>query len=650
MARLLRHLILLVVTGLVGAALAASPASSAPTWQPVTNLFADLSATGGSSQAPAVEVDPQGNATALWSRYDGTQWVVQASARPAGGTWSAPVDLGAGRSVYKPQLAVDPAGNLTAVWRRSDGTGSVVQAASQPFGGTWTAPVELSVDAGVDTMPRPEYPQVAVDGAGVATAIWSRYDGSKYTVQAATRAPGGTWTTPVDVSVPGQSARNPQLAVDPGGNATTVWLADGPEGLVQSAARPAGGTWSAPVALSAPGLRVSNPQVAVDPSGAATAVWSRFNGTAYAIQSATRPPGGTWSAPVDLSAPGEDTFDTPQVAVGPQGSTLAVWQRHDGKSWVVTAATRAAGAGWTKSVDVSESGRDAWDPQIAVDPAGNATAVWAVSVGEYGGQRRIQAARRPAGDVWSAPVDLSPGGGNAWSPQVALDPAGNATTAWSRHDGTNWVVQARGLDAAGPVVTALTSRTTAGGRKRAYSVTAHDVWSEVASARWTFADGSTATGTSVTHADAAAGTGARAAAGGRPVRVTLTDRVGNATVCTYTETYTCRTTTLVAPVLTKVRLTHHTIRAVGSESDARKKVKATLALSAPAKVTLTFRRQGTRQTFRIADRREAGTHAFPIRARLAKHKVLLPGRWTITVTATNKVGTSVKKKLRLRVR
>ena len=90
MARVIKHLILLVATGLVGATLVASPASAAPTWRPVTNLFADLSAPGGSAQTPNVGVDAAGNATVVWSRYNGSQLVVQASSRPVGGAWSAP--------------------------------------------------------------------------------------------------------------------------------------------------------------------------------------------------------------------------------------------------------------------------------------------------------------------------------------------------------------------------------------------------------------------------------------------------------------------------------------------------------------------------------------------------------------------------------
>lgn len=633
MKRVITHLIFLVVTGLVGGALVASPAGAAPTWQPVTNLFADLSAAGGSAQTPAVAVDSDGDATAIWSRYDGTQFVVQATTRPAGGTWGEPVDVAAGRSIYHPQLAIDPAGNITAVWRRRDAESSVVQAATRPADGTWSTPVDLSVDLSVDNSQLTDVPQVAVDAEGTVTATWSHYAANRFTTQAATRSVDGTWTTPVDLSAPGQSARASDLAVDPAGNATAIWVSGT---LVQTAARPAGGTWSAPVDLSTIAGPRANPRVVVDPSGHATAVWGTFAGT-YGIQTATSAPGGTWTDPVSLSAAGQDTFDTPQIAVDRHGSATAVWQRHDGSGWMVTSATRPAGGGWTAPVDLAATGRDSWDPQVAMDLAGNATAVW--SRAEKGG-RIVQASRRPADGSWSEPVNLTDGG-DAWNPQIAFDPAGNATTAWSGNDGDGWTVRARGLDAAGPVVTGLDVPASGSTGRQSYSVAAYDVWSRLSSATWRFADGSRATGTSVTHTDAGDGT--------RPVRVTLVDRVGNATTCTYADVYTCRSTTRVAPVITSASLTRHTIRAPGSHAEAKKKAKATVALTTAAKVTLVFKKQGSGTKIRLTKHLRAGTHVVTIRARLTQHKTLRPGRYTVTLRATNKIGTSPRKKLHLRV-
>ena len=188
---------------------------------------------------------------------------------------------------------------------------------------------------------------------------------------------------------------------------------------------------------------------------------------------------------------------------------------------------------------------------------------------------------------------------------------------WSHNDGSGYVVEARGLDAAGPVVTSLTGQATAAGLT-AYVVKAYDAWSRVGSVSWAFGDGATATGTSVTHRTAGDSSG--------PVKVTLTDRVGNATVCTYAATYTCRTTRRGAPAISKASLTHRTIRAVASRSDATKKIRVKVVLTTDAKVQLTFKRAGTRKTIRVTERGEAGRNAFAVSARPGKAKILRPGR------------------------
>ncbi len=634
MARRSTALTWLVAGGLAASAMSASPASAAPTWQPVTNLFTDLSAPGGSAFSPDVEVDGAGNATALWSRYDGSGLVVQVSTRAAGGTWSTPVDLATGRSLWSPQLAVDPAGNATAVWRSSDVSTSVVQAATRPVGGTWSDPVELSVDTSVDLGQEPELPQVDVDAHGTATAVWSHDPGShQYVVQAATREPGGAWSTPADLSAAGSSARTPQIAVAPSGAATVVWTTSGGQSVAQSASRSAAGAWGAATTLSAASVRVSNPDVAVDGSGAATAVWNRLDGS-YATEVASRPADGPWSVVTALSSPGQDTFDTPQVASA-GGRTVVVWQHHDGDAWVVAASERTA-TGWAAPQDLSESGQaeDAWDPQVAIDPAGNATAVWSRIEGT---KRVVQAARAVAldGRGWSKAIDLSVKGSDAWNPQVAIDPAGNATTAWSHKADGSWTVQARGLDAAGPVVTDLAVE--GAGKRRTYAVTAHDTWSRVARATWHFADGTTATGTRVTHTDR----------GDRPIRVTVTDRVGNATVCRWTGTYTCRSSRVSAPGIYRARLTDPVVRATGGSAvDRRTTVIMQLTASADVRVVLSKRGE---KPVRLTRRLRAGEPRLVLRSRVTPHRMLALGRWTVRITARNEVGTSKTRTLHLRV-
>ena len=135
-----------------------------------------------------------------------------------------------GLDASKPQIAVNTAGNATAVWASFDGTNNFIQAKTKPFGGSWQDVDTLS-DDGLDTA----VPQIAMDAAGNATAVWAIFDGTFFIVQSKTKPVGGSWQDLATLSDAGQSAREPQIAVDAAGNATAVWIkGDKTSGVVES--------------------------------------------------------------------------------------------------------------------------------------------------------------------------------------------------------------------------------------------------------------------------------------------------------------------------------------------------------------------------------------------------------------------------------
>ena len=90
-----------------------------------------------------------------------------------------------------------------------------------------------------------------------------------------------------------------------------------------------------------------------------------------------------WLVPANLSAPGRDATE-PQVAVDGSGAAVAVWARFDGSDTIIQASARPAGGAWGPAVDLSQSGRDSKAPQVAVDASGDAVAVWARKSGRTG--------------------------------------------------------------------------------------------------------------------------------------------------------------------------------------------------------------------------------------------------------------------------
>jgi hypothetical protein len=500
----------------LSALVAVAPAQATPAWQ----ASANLAEAGQNAETPQVAVDAQGDTVAVWRRYDGSNQIVQGAVRPAGGSWQTPVSLSeAGRNAEAPQVAVDAQGDAVAVWQRYDGSHPIVQGAIMPAGGSWQTPVSLS-EAGQNA----EKPQVAVDAHGDAVAVWQRYDGSHPIVQGAIMPAGRSWQTPVSLSEAGQNAEKPQVAVDAHGDAVAVWQRyDGSNLIVQGAALPAGGSWQAPVNLSEAGHFAEAPQVALDPQGDAVAVWQRSNGSNRIVQGAFRPAGGSWGVPVNLSEAGQSA-EAPQVVIDALGDAVAVWERYDGSHEIVQGAIMPAAGSWQTPVNLSEAGRSAETPQVSFDPQGDAVAVWP----RYNGSNLIvQGAVRPAGGSWQAPVNLSEAGQFAETPQVAIGAHGDAVAVWERYDGSHPMVQGAGYDAAGPLLDGL-SIPTAGtaGRAVSFSVSPLDAWSALGASTWTFGDGAGAAAMSVAHTYTAAGS----------YQVTLqsADVLGNTTSATAT--------------------------------------------------------------------------------------------------------------------
>jgi hypothetical protein len=326
---------------------------------------------------------------------------------------------------------------LTAV-----GVGLLFSAVSVASAKGWLPPVStLPGTVDVDSQ------DMALDAQGNAVAVWTAY-GTWRVTQAATRPVGGSWSAPVTFSVPGEEGGwDPAVAVGANGDAVAVWSSvrhtpSGTRQYTMAATRDAGGAWSTPVALSLTGaddIGVSyEPAVVVDAQGNATAIWSEETGYASAIRTSTRPKGGDWSAPIELTAREDRVGATPRLAVDAQGDVTAIWNWHlpEYGGGIIQSATRPAAGSWSAPVDLSAADERALLPQLAVDPQGDAAAVWKLDTGDGA----VQAARRTAEGNWSSAVDLS--AGEAWEADVAIDPQGTATAAWETHDDVGRLVHA----------------------------------------------------------------------------------------------------------------------------------------------------------------------------------------------------------------
>lgn len=548
------------VLAAAGLLVVAAPAGAAPTWLSPTKL----SAPGQNAERPQVAVDAQGDALAVWQRLNekSATTTIEASSRPGGsGAWTAPVTVSnSSEEASEPQVALDSKGDAVVVWISHGAEYSVQAATRSGLTGSWQAPTTLQ-NLGTMTVAEPR-PDLAVNQRGDAIAIWQRYGAGKEAVEAAGRPAGSVWQAPETLSTEAVALHPAEVGIDTAGAATAVWEEHvGIYGLIVASNKPASGKWQHPVALSAEGDNANEPRVAVDAKGDAVAAWERPESGEEIIEATDwQASTSAWRPSVKLTKPAEIKEPANQeVAIDGKGDAVVTWSwlKESTHDIVEAAESQVSSSAWQAPVVLSPPGGLTEEkPQVAVNEQGNAVVVWE----RFNGANEIVEAAPglAATGSWQAPVPLSAPGQNASEQQVALDAQGNAAAVWSRSDGKAFIAEASGYDAAGPLLSSVVIPTMGTvGQTLSFSASPFDVWSALGATSWSFGDGTSQAGTSVTHAYTAPGT--------FTVTVTALDAVGNATSASAAVAITAPEThpLVLAPAppkITGARLSHSRFR------------------------------------------------------------------------------------------
>src|SRR3954451_959070 len=149
----------------------APPRRFSRTWStPVT-----LSAPSAAAPSPHVAVDGRGDAVAVWSQLLASgDFVLQSASRPARGSWSPAVTIGAFRAAIfgAAGVGISGKGEALAVWSDIDR----VEWATRPLNGAWSSPRVLRTVTSDGPMRGPV--RVAVNREGDAIAVWAADDGA----------------------------------------------------------------------------------------------------------------------------------------------------------------------------------------------------------------------------------------------------------------------------------------------------------------------------------------------------------------------------------------------------------------------------------------------------------------------------------------
>ncbi len=149
----------------------------------------------------------------------------------------------------------------------------------------------------------------------------------------------------------------------------------------------------------------------------------------------------SWVGPVDLSQPGRNASN-PAVAMDAAGNTVSIWERQnvlDGTSHVLQVSTREGGSGFTVPLDTSQRSTE---PDLAMTPGGTAVAVWKHFENPPGRYVIQESVRPPGGSfsapvaVWEAPPDVIP-----QELHVVINASGAAAVVWDRIDPTSFKLE-----------------------------------------------------------------------------------------------------------------------------------------------------------------------------------------------------------------
>src|SRR3990172_8345978 len=134
----------------------------------------------------------------------------------------------------------------------------------------------------------------------------------------------------------------------------------------------------------------------------------------------------TWSPPENISDLNLESYYE-SIALDPSGNAVALWTSYNQPAGLLQlyAATKLLGQPWIPDGPISPSTMWGGNGALAVDLSGNALVVW---VGNISGTEKFYAVTKLFGNIWSAISEIAPV--QATDYVLAIDPYSTARVIW----------------------------------------------------------------------------------------------------------------------------------------------------------------------------------------------------------------------------
>lgn len=399
----------------------------------------------GDAQEPRLAGSRGGNAVAVWLQWDGERNNVWANTYDSGTGWQTdqPIEHEDG-DADAPQVAVSPSGRRAmAVWSQVDDSMISNVWVNRHATGWRSEGTILDLDNGWLAFA----PQVVVYDGGSAKVVWYELFRVQRRIWTNRFTPSADplqerWWGAERIETDTDNAEKPALVGYEGAGVTAAWReADGFGHVDAWASRydPVGLDWETSVPFgNADALLVDDLNLVADAGHNVMAVWHQVDGADNGVWANRYDVDWGWGDPEPLEA---DTGvpPLPEVAMDPAGNAIVVWAHWDDSTSTqnIMAKRYEDAGGWQAAEAIDEGTGDASTPHVAVDPAGNAMAVWQQRDDTIPYTHDIWASHYDAATgQWAEPELVETRDGPASAPRVSLDADGNALAVWRQWDDT----------------------------------------------------------------------------------------------------------------------------------------------------------------------------------------------------------------------